>query len=223
MLYRLHGVKNANVAAPLIRLSIFFSLALSLLVKLLQPFLAPSFPADQLTGVLCYWVKWHLSKVCFSCRYRTPVTCLCSAHLCALHLRQNKEVWRGWRFLDRCPVSSTKADPCSLAKPPLPYHSPFNSSSSPRQERRGLTTRTGRSGVGLLPVVRPHVAGARVRSAPGGLRGRRPSWGQMDNTVDSVSESGESWEEISGSSCVVWSNWIVLLLPKCETSVCQFQ
>lgn len=86
--------------------------------------------------------------------------CLCSAHLSALHLRQNKEVWRGWRFLG--PVSSTKADSCSLAKPPLPYHSPFNSSFFPRPERRGLTTRTGRSGVGLLPVVRPDVAGARV-------------------------------------------------------------
>lgn len=60
MHYRLHGVKNANAAAaPLIRLSLFLSVFLALLlsVKLLQPFLAPSFPADQLSGVLCYWVK----------------------------------------------------------------------------------------------------------------------------------------------------------------------
>lgn len=119
-----------------------------------------------------------------------------------------------WGFLDLCPVSLTKADLCSLAEPPLPYHSPFNSSSSPRQERRGLTTWTGRSGVGLLPVVRPDVAGTHVRWEPGGLRGRRPAGGQMDDTVDSVSESGENGEKVSGSSCVVWSNWIEYTLTK---------
>lgn len=48
-----------------------------------------------------------------------------------------------------------------------------------------------------------------ARRSPGGLRGTRPSGGQMDNTVDSVHESGETKtrsmrpDHHGGHSCIV--------------------
>lgn len=48
-----------------------------------------------------------------------------------------------------------------------------------------------------------------ARRSPGGLRGTRPSGGQMENTVDSVHESGEMntrsvrQDRHGGHSCIV--------------------
>lgn len=84
--------------------------------KLLQPFLASSFPADQLTGDICYWVKWHLGKVCFSWRYWTMAM---SPHWCTPpYARLWYLVGCSWGSL-----SLTKAELCSPAKLPSPYHS----------------------------------------------------------------------------------------------------
>lgn len=48
-----------------------------------------------------------------------------------------------WRFLDPCPVLLTKADPCSLAKPPLPYHSSSQLFLLPSPRAQGLNYMDG--------------------------------------------------------------------------------